>query len=128
MKQTQVEIGGTCHLTKTEYGENVRPDITLDYIEHSSDHYHSDNETSLDINKEKAIEIVKFLQDVFDVSPLTTLGYDESLERFELLVGIEYSEAMNTGNTEECEIAKRILDIISNFKKCGEVDLSDEEL
>ena len=48
-----------------------------------------------------------------------------SLERFELLVGIEYSEAVNSGNTEECETAKKILNIISNFKKCGEVELSD---
>ena len=67
MKETQVEIGSTCHITKTEYGENVEPSITLDYIEHSSDHYHSDNETSLDIDKEKAIEIIKFLQDAFTI-------------------------------------------------------------
>jgi len=65
MKTTQVEIGSTCHLTKTEYGENVKPDITLDYIERSSDHWYSDNETNLDIDKEKAIEIIKFLQDAF---------------------------------------------------------------
>ena len=67
MEMTQVEIGASCHLTKTEYGENVRPDITLDYIEHSSDHYHSDNETSLDIDKEKAIEMIKFLKDAFAI-------------------------------------------------------------
>ena len=67
MKETQVEISGTCHLTKTEYGENVKPNITLDYIEHSSDHYHSDNETNLDIDKEKAIEIIKFLQEAFTI-------------------------------------------------------------
>lgn len=67
MKETQVEIGSSCHLTKTEYGEHVLPDITIDYIEHSIDPYYSDNETSLDIDKEKAIEIINFLKDAFSL-------------------------------------------------------------
>lgn len=67
MKETKLEIGGSCHLTRTEYGENVKPDITLDYVEYSSDHWHKDSETSLDIDKEKAIEIIKFLQDSFTI-------------------------------------------------------------
>lgn len=67
MKETQLEIGSTCHLTKTEYSESVGPDITLDYIEHSADHWYQDRETSLDIDKEKAVEIIKFLQDAFAI-------------------------------------------------------------
>lgn len=67
MNTLQIEIGSTCHLTKTEYGENISPDVSLDYIERSNDHWYSPTETSLDIDKEKAIEIVNFLKDAFDI-------------------------------------------------------------
>lgn len=71
MKVTQVELSPTCHLTKFIYGECVSADISLDYIEHSSDHYHSDDETSIDIDKEKAVEIVEFLNEAFLLNLVT---------------------------------------------------------
>jgi len=41
-------------------------DVSINYIEHSSDHWHSDKETNIDITKEKAAEIIEFLQKAFD--------------------------------------------------------------
>ena len=67
MVETQVEIGSSCYLTKIEYGEYFASNISLDYTEHSIDPYLSDNETSLDINKEKAVEIIAFLKEAFDI-------------------------------------------------------------
>lgn len=39
--------------------------VSLNYVEHSTDHWHSDNETEVDIDEAKAKEIIKFLQDKF---------------------------------------------------------------
>lgn len=67
MTEEKIQISSTCHFIKTTYGENVPPDISIDYTEHSTDHWHSDSETSIDIDKEKAIEIINFLSDAFNV-------------------------------------------------------------
>jgi len=66
METKQVEIGATCHLTSTVYSGGSM-DVYLDYIEHSADHWHSDTETSLDIDKDKAVEIINFLKDAFSI-------------------------------------------------------------
>ena len=36
-------------------------EVVLRYTEHSSDHWHSDNQTSIDLTKEDAIKIIEFL-------------------------------------------------------------------
>lgn len=65
MKEQKLEIGLDCCLVETTYGEDYKPDISLDYIEHSPDHWYSDNETSIDISQAKAREIIAFLQQAF---------------------------------------------------------------
>ncbi len=67
MDVTKVEIGSTCSLERVVYDEAFSPEITLEYIEHSSDSWYQDNVTSLDIDKEKAIEIIQFLEESFDL-------------------------------------------------------------
>lgn len=42
-------------------------DVSLDYIERSPAHGFSDTETSIDISREKAIEIIEFLQSAFEL-------------------------------------------------------------
>lgn len=64
MTETKIQIGGSCHLVRTVYGEGIE-DVSLEYTEHSSDHWHSDCETSLTIDAEKAREIVAFLSAAF---------------------------------------------------------------
>jgi len=62
MATEKVEISPTCHLVCKTYGvrgEGFSSDISLDYIEHSSSCI--DTETSVDIDKEKAAEIIAFL-------------------------------------------------------------------
>lgn len=67
MEIIQVKLSSTCHLERVVYGSDSSPSVSLDYIEHSSDSWYSDNETSLDIDKEKATEIIKFLEESFDL-------------------------------------------------------------
>ena len=51
----------------TYYGSgNI--DVTFNYIEHSPDHWYSDVETDVDIDRDKAIEIIKFLRESFDLT------------------------------------------------------------
>ena len=68
MSEVKLEISPTCELVCYKYQKYLAEDhteVTLDYIEHSTDHWHSDNETSLDIGKEKALEIIDFLRESY---------------------------------------------------------------
>jgi len=67
MKVTQVRLSNTCRLERVVYGGIFSPEITLEYVEHSSDSWYPNNDTSLVIDKEKAIEIIKFLEESFDL-------------------------------------------------------------
>jgi len=67
VKETKLELGSGCNLVITEYGPDVSPDLTLDYIEYSTDHWHSDSETSIDIGIQKAVDIIEFLKKVYDI-------------------------------------------------------------
>ena len=67
MKETCVTFSDSCRLVKTEYGENAKTDISIDYTEYQADSWYPNNKTSLCIDKEKAIEIIKFLQDAFAI-------------------------------------------------------------
>ena len=67
MKETHVEISNTCRITKIDSGGGWEPNITLEYKDHYKDYWYSANETSIDIDKEKAAEIIKFLQESFDL-------------------------------------------------------------
>ena len=65
MREDKLEIGPSCHLVVTSYEGVDRLDVSLDYTEHSSDHWHSDTDTSLGIDEGKAREIVAALTKAF---------------------------------------------------------------
>ena len=67
MIEKQLKIQGeNCCLTVNKY-ESSPTEVTLDYIEHSTYEMHDDTETNVVIDKEKAVEIIKFLQDAFAI-------------------------------------------------------------
>ena len=66
MKTETLNIGGDCELTVTLW-ENIPSEVSVDYVEHQADGYYSDNETSHDIDKEKAVEIIAFLKKHLDI-------------------------------------------------------------
>ena len=69
MTERKLEITSNCNFVKTSYGDPIiQTDVTLDYVERSPDPYFSDTETSIDINKAKAVEIIKFLVSAFDIT------------------------------------------------------------
>ena len=62
---TRVKLSESCEIVLTEYESIFKPDLTLDYTEHSSDPYFSDRETSIDIDKDTAIAIISILQKAY---------------------------------------------------------------
>lgn len=63
MKTTSLELSGSCKFECIEFeGGSFPPMVSLDYVEHSTDHYHSDSDTSIDITKEDAEKIIAFLR------------------------------------------------------------------
>lgn len=59
-----VKLSNYCEINLSEYANGARTkEVTLDYVEHSSDYWHSDTETSVDIDKTKAMEIIALLQE-----------------------------------------------------------------
>jgi len=65
MKETILELSPTCKLVRTVYGEGIKPDISLDYTEHSPDGWYSDTETSIDLDEVSAQAIIGFLEGAF---------------------------------------------------------------
>ena len=65
MTETKIELSGSCRFTLTTYENIGHKDVCLDYTEHSSDAYYSDTETSIDIDANKAREIVAFMHKAF---------------------------------------------------------------
>jgi hypothetical protein len=60
METKTLEICGSCKLEAETY-EDGNSYVTLEYAEYSSDHYHSDSVTEIEINKKEGAEIVAFL-------------------------------------------------------------------
>jgi hypothetical protein len=88
MTETQIELSGSCRFTLTTYKnidhKDVRFDVCLDYTEHSSDHWHSDRETSIPLNADKAREIVAFMHKAFpEIAPQKPVAWADpsDLER-----------------------------------------------
>jgi hypothetical protein len=68
MKESKLKLSSTCELVKTVYSTpSFAPEVSLDYVERSPDSYYSDTETSVDLDKEKAREIIAFLQEAFGI-------------------------------------------------------------
>ena len=57
----KLELTPTCHLEATYYEGIRHMDVTLEYVEHSQDHWHSDSTTSIAIDAEMARKIIAFL-------------------------------------------------------------------
>ena len=61
MTETKIELSSSCEIVLNTY-ENGVTEATLDYVEHSTDHWNSDSNTSIYIDKDKATEIVNALK------------------------------------------------------------------
>ena len=62
----KLNIGNSCRLI-ANYISDMQPDVAIEYTEYSTNHWNSDTETSINIDKNKAIEIIEFLKKHFDV-------------------------------------------------------------
>lgn len=71
MSESRLSINTSMKLVCHRYAPDMSPDVSIDYINFSYSYSQSDEEKSIDISKDKAIEIIKFLNDSFG---LTTLG------------------------------------------------------
>jgi hypothetical protein len=60
--EQKLEIGSSCYF---EWVDHMG--VSLCYTEHSNDHWHRDTETDIDIDEEKAREIILFLKDKFNL-------------------------------------------------------------
>ena len=60
-----LELSGLCKIVATDW--NWGKEVCLEYIERSPDRWHSDAETSIDIDKEMAQNIVGFLKKHFEI-------------------------------------------------------------
>lgn len=65
MKTETINLSGSCKFTLTTYENIDHKDVYLEYTEHSTDHWHSDTETSIDLDAENAKDIIAFLQKAF---------------------------------------------------------------
>lgn len=52
-------------LVAYQYDFMAVPDVSFEYVEHATDYFSGDRETSVDITKEQAEEIIQFLKDVY---------------------------------------------------------------
>jgi len=58
-----LEIKHDLFLKKDDYNDC----IYIEYTNYSNDHWHSNDTRSVDIDKEKAIEIVRFLTEIYEL-------------------------------------------------------------
>jgi len=58
--QTEALDVGSARLVHTTYGPGIE-DVALEYVEHSPDAWYSDHTTSIDIDAERARQIIAFL-------------------------------------------------------------------
>ena len=64
MKEVALEITSTCRFSCTSY-DTMEPDVCLEYVERSTDHWHPDSITDIYLDKEQAIKIIAFLKESF---------------------------------------------------------------
>jgi hypothetical protein len=60
-----LSLSHDCKLTHSVWGGIPDRSVSLEYVEHSTDHWHSDSETSVDIYENDARQIIAFLQAAF---------------------------------------------------------------
>lgn len=66
MQTRIITLSPSCEIVETSHLTTVK-EVELRFIEHSADYWSSDTETSIDISKEKAQEIISFLCESFDI-------------------------------------------------------------
>lgn len=67
MIEKKLKIQGSCSIEFITWEDSAfEPSATIEYVEHG-DHWHGDTDTSVDIDKEKAVEIIKMLKETFAI-------------------------------------------------------------
>lgn len=61
MVEATLELSPFCCFELQQYAKDCK-NLTLEYTEFSSDYWHSDTETSVDITPEKAREVIAFME------------------------------------------------------------------
>ena len=69
MLNEKIEISPTCYISSE--GSEYWKDISIQYTEHSTDHYYSDNQTEVSIDRDKARSIVRLFVEHFNERCLT---------------------------------------------------------
>ena len=59
--ESRIELSPSCRIVRVVYAHDTPPDLYLEYIEHSSDHWFSDTETLVNIDDKTAKEIIDLL-------------------------------------------------------------------
>lgn len=67
MEEKKVELSGSCSISIITYEGCLCTDVTLEYTECSPDAWYDDTEISIDIDEEKAVEIIKALKEAFEL-------------------------------------------------------------
>ncbi len=67
MEEKKVHLSSSCSISVISYENISSVDVSLDYTEHSPSHGYGDTETSVDIDREKAVEIVSALKGAFKI-------------------------------------------------------------
>jgi hypothetical protein len=65
MKVEKLKLSGSCDFTLTTFEGIEHKSVCLEYTEHATDHWNSDSETSIDLDAEKAREIIALLHKAF---------------------------------------------------------------
>lgn len=65
MKVEKLKLSGSCDFTLTTFEGIEHKSVCLEYTERSPDGYYSDSETSIDLDAEKAQDIIAFLHKAF---------------------------------------------------------------
>ena len=63
----ELPLTSTCKFVSTSWILTGYKYVSLDYTEHSTDHWHSDHETSIDLSEADARNIICFLQEAFNL-------------------------------------------------------------
>ena len=67
MIEKKIEIDGSCGMGFITWEEgSFEPSAAIEYVKRG-DSWHGDTEISVDIDKEKAIEIINMLKETFDI-------------------------------------------------------------
>jgi hypothetical protein len=63
----QLKIGDDVKLVFDYWPYGDVHEVTLEYVEHATDYWSQDQDTSVYLDKDKAIEIVNFLKEVYEL-------------------------------------------------------------